>query len=51
MEGGAINFVTLWRFQHVENPGVVCSVCQKYCPNKKSFRNHFYKNHREKALM
>ncbi|XP_023319929.1 protein tramtrack, beta isoform isoform X21 [Eurytemora carolleeae] len=37
--------------KHVENPGVVCSVCQKYCPNKKSFRNHFYKNHREKALM
>jgi len=32
--------------KHIDNPGVVCSLCKQFCPNRKSLRNHTYKRHR-----
>lgn len=31
--------------RHMALGGVMCQLCQLYCPNKKSLRNHQYKHH------
>ena len=32
--------------KHVQSSGVMCSICFKVCPNKKSLRNHCYSSHK-----
>ena len=32
--------------KHIEQAGVLCTICQLYCVNRKALRNHTYRYHR-----
>jgi len=36
--------------KHIVSAGFNCSLCQLYCPNRKSLKNHLDRKHKEKEL-
>jgi len=37
--------------KHIVSAGIPCKFCPKICPNRKSFKNHMYNQHKELRLI